>query len=205
MSMRVFTTLLIAFLAARSPDAAAGTPATLSNPAIGEAAPDFTLSSTTGETLSLTQHRGKIVVLEWFNPDCPFVRHAYSQGSLGKLAARWTAQDVAWIRINSGSPGKQGADPQRNRAAEQDWKLQHPVFLAPTGKVGKLYGATTTPHMFVIDPSGLLVYAGALDNEPLGKASGPVRHYVDEILNALHTGKPAPFSRQKPYGCSVKY
>ena len=140
---------------------------------VGEPAPAFTLPSVSGEQISLADYAGKTVVLEWFNPDCPFVKYAHeSGGPLATLGNEQTKAGVVWIAINSGAPGKQGAGAERNKQAQTDWKLEHPILIDEDGKVGHTYGAQTTPHMFVIDPAGKLIYAGAVDNAPLGRVEG---------------------------------
>ncbi|MEC7947692.1 MAG: redoxin domain-containing protein, partial [Myxococcota bacterium] len=172
---------------------------------VGAAAPDFSLTDVEGTPFDLSAQKGKVVVLEWFNPDCPFVKHAYQEGPLADLAGRWIDRGVMWVAINSGKPGKQGAGAERNRAARTEYRMASPVLLDESGAVGRLYGAVTTPQIYVIDTNGVLVYNGALDDQPLGRGSGPARVYADEVLAAVTTGKPAPFGKQKPYGCSVKY
>jgi peroxiredoxin len=140
---------------------------------IGEPAPTFTLPSVAGESISLADYAGKTVVLEWFNPDCPFVKYAHDGGGpLASLANEQTKSGIVWLAINSGASGKQGAGVERNKQAQVDWKLEHPILIDEDGKVGRSYGAQTTPHMFVIDPAGKLIYAGALDNAPLGRVEG---------------------------------
>lgn len=140
---------------------------------VGEPAPAFTLPSVSGEQVSLADYAGKTVVLEWFNPDCPFVKYAHeSGGPLATLGNEQTKAGIVWLAINSGAPGKQGAGAERNKQAQTDWKLEHPILIDEDGKVGHTYGAQTTPHMFVIDPAGKLIYAGALDNAPLGRVEG---------------------------------
>jgi peroxiredoxin len=140
---------------------------------IGEPAPAFTLPSVAGESISLADYAGKTVVLEWFNPDCPFVKYAHGEGGpLASLANEQSKAGIVWLAINSGAAGKEGAGVERNKQAQIDWKLEHPILIDEDGKVGRSYGAQTTPHMFVIDPAGKLIYAGALDNAPLGRVGG---------------------------------
>ena len=172
---------------------------------VGEPAPDFTLPDTTGADFTLSAHRGSTVVLEWFNPDCPFVRYAYEDGPLAKMAQTWTDQGVVWVAVNSGKPGKQGTGAERNTKARADWKMPAPVLLDESGSVGRTFEAKTTPQIVVINPEGTLVYNGALDNRPLGKGAGEVRSYAAEVLAEVTTKGTAPYPRQKPYGCSVKY
>ena len=137
---------------------------------LGEPAPAFSLPNLEGEAVSLADFAGKTVVLEWFNPDCPFVKYAHGpEGPLASLAKAKQAEGVVWLAINSGAPGKQGHGVARNREAKSEWALEHPILIDEDGAVGHSYGATSTPHMFVIDPEGTLIYAGALDNAPLGR------------------------------------
>jgi hypothetical protein len=175
--------------------------------AIGQPAPAFSLTSTDGATVSLEAWRGKTVVLEWFNPDCPFVKYAHGpSGPLASQPARVSSDDVVWVAINSGAPGKQGAAPERNVAARTEYGMTYPVLLDPTGVVGKAYGATNTPGMYVVDPAGTLVYAGALDNAPNGTLSGDtLTNYVDAALADLVAGRPVATPKTKAYGCGVKY
>lgn len=185
---------------------ASATAATAPRAEVGEPAPDFTLKDLDGKEHTLSAHRGKTVVLEWFNPGCPFVQHAHGPGgSLETLAKDATADGVVWYAINSGSPGKQGHGREVNASAAAEWSMGHPILLDESGDVGRAYGAVTTPHMYVIDPEGVLRYAGAIDNAPLGKASGAFVNHVTKALDELKAGKPVSTPRTKPYGCSVKY
>ena len=178
--------------------------AALEGPEVGAPAPDFTLTDTEGKTTQLSGLKGKVVVLEWFNPDCPFVVHAHGKkGALTEQVPRVLADGVVWLAINSGAPGKQGASPKRNVSAKGQYGMNYPVLLDPTGEVGRLYGAMTTPHMFVIDAEGTLVYAGGLDAAPMGR--GNSTNFVDAALADLKAGEKPSRARSKPYGCSVKY
>jgi peroxiredoxin len=176
---------------------------------VGKPAPDFALSDLSGKTVKLSEFKGKTVVLEWFNPGCPFVRNSHTKGSLVDTAARHTKNGVVWLAINSGAPGKQGAGAEVNKAAVQEWKLTHPVLLDESGETGKAYGATNTPHMFVIDKDGKVAYRGAIDNSPDGERGSPqggkLVAYVDEAIADLSAGKPVRNTESKAYGCSVKY
>ncbi|HEV8244900.1 MAG TPA: thioredoxin family protein, partial [Polyangiaceae bacterium] len=176
---------------------------------VGQAAPDFELPGIDSEHVRLSQYRGKTVVLEWFNPDCPFVRLSHTKGSLVGLAARHQKEGVVWLAINSAAPGKQGHDLERNRQVRQEYQLSHPILLDETGRVGKAYGAKHTPHLFVIDAQGTLVYAGAVDNSPDGEGEsapgGKLINYVDATLDALSKQKPVAVPSTEAYGCSVKY
>ena len=181
-----------------------------SAPAADEAAsnpaPDFTLPDLDGNPITLSALRGKIVVLEWFNPGCPFVRYAHGDGPLRDLAARHTASGVVWLAINSGARGKQGNGVDLNREWREKWHMEYPILVDESGEVGKKYGATNTPQMFVIDARGSLAYHGALDNAPLGKVPSEGHTiYLNDALAAVAAGKPVEVAETKPYGCAVKY
>lgn len=175
--------------------------------AIGQPAPDFTLTDLDGNPVKLSDHRGKIVVLEWYNPDCPFVVYAHGEkGPLRALPKKWTDQGVVWLAINSNSRGTQGDGVERNRASVGEYGIHYPILLDEPGTVGRLYAAKNTPAMFVIDAAGTLVYQGAVDNAPMGKSSGQAyQGYVDTALGEVLAGKTPSTSRTKAYGCSVKY
>jgi peroxiredoxin len=179
------------------------------NTIVGSPAPEFTLKDLEGKDVSLASFKGKTVVLEWFNPGCPFVKKAHSTGSLVDTAKRHTANGVVWLAINSGAAGKQGHELALNADSAKTWKMAHPVLRDETGSVGKAYGATNTPHMFVIDPNGMIVYGGAIDNSPDGEGQSPTDgklvNFVDAALSALAAGKPVAPHDTKAYGCSVKY
>jgi peroxiredoxin len=176
---------------------------------VGKPAPDFALKDLGGKEVKLASFKGKVVVLEWFNPGCPFVKAAHSVGSLVDTAKRHTKDGVVWLAINSGAPGKQGHDLAMNTEAVKTWSLAHPVLRDESGKVGKAYGATNTPNLFVIDKTGAVVYAGAIDNSPDGEGKSPeggkLVNYVDAALADLAAGKPVATPVTKPYGCGVKY
>jgi peroxiredoxin len=176
---------------------------------VGKPAPDFTLTDTDGKVVHLADTRGKFVVLEWFNPDCPFVRKSHEKGSLKGLAAEKTKAGVTWLAINSAAKGKQGNGAAHNSERKTEWSLSHPILLDDTGAVGRAYGATNTPHMYVIDPHGTLVYAGAIDNSPDAEGESPTGgklvNYVDQALKEVAGGRPVSVASTKAYGCSVKY
>jgi peroxiredoxin len=176
---------------------------------VGKAAPSFSLADLDGKQVSLSSFKGKTVVLEWFNPGCPYVKKAHTVGSLVTAAKSHAATGVVWLAINSNAAGKQGHDPADNKQAAKDWSLAHPILRDPDGKVGKAYGATNTPHMFVIDAGGKVVYAGAIDNSPDGEgkspAGGKLVNYVDAALEALAAKRKIATPSTKAYGCSVKY
>jgi peroxiredoxin len=204
------TTLLLAFVAlvaAGSTSRADSSGAT--SPVIGKPAPDFSLTDLDGKEVKLASFKGKVVVLEWFNPGCPFVKASHTAGSLVDTAKRRMKDGVVWLGVNSGAAGKQGADAKRNAEAVKTWSIPNPILRDATGAVGKAYGATNTPNMFVIDRTGTVVYAGAIDNSPDGEGRSPqggkLINYVDAALDDVAAGRPVKTAVTRPYGCSVKY
>jgi len=179
------------------------------SPVIGKAAPDFTLKDLAGKEVKLASFKGKVVVLEWFNPGCPFVKRSHSVGSLVDTAKRHMKDGVVWLAVNSGAPGKQGNDVAMNAEAARTWSIPNPILRDEAGAVGKAYGATNTPNMFVIDKTGTVVYAGAIDNSPDGEGKSPqggkLVNYVDAALDDVAAGRAVKTAVTKPYGCSVKY
>ena len=175
----------------------------------GQAAPEFSLVDINGKMQKLSDYRGKYVVLEWFNSECPFVQKHYESGNMQSLQARYTQKGVVWLGVNSTSPRHSNfRDPVRSQAILKDWKSAPTAFvLDPDGKVGKQYGARTTPHMYVIDPKGMLVYVGGIDDKPstsqrdIPTAKNLVAAALDDSLG----GKPVGTPSAMPYGCSVKY
>lgn len=169
---------------------------------IGETAPNFSLQDQDGKTVSLSDFKGKIVVLEWFNDNCPFAKRHYEQfNTMNTLAEKYQPKDVVWLAINSTS----GKNNDTNKKAFSEWKLNHPILNDSDKTVAKEYGAKSTPHMFIIDKDGKLVYSGAIDNDPEGtKTEGKV-NYVDKALTELLNGQPVSEPRTKQYGCGVKY
>ena len=175
----------------------------------GQAAPEFSLVDINGKVQKLSDYRGKYVVLEWFNSECPFVQKHYESGNMQALQSRYTQKGVAWLGINSTSPRHSNyRDPARSQAILKEWKSAPTAFvLDPDGKVGKQYGARTTPHMYVINPKGTLVYVGGIDDRPstsqrdIAAAKNLVAAALDESLS----GKPVGTPSAMPYGCSVKY
>jgi alkyl hydroperoxide reductase subunit AhpC len=175
---------------------------------LGKPAPAFELKDVNGKAVKLADFRGKTVVLEWFNPGCPFVKYAHGEGPLKEAAKRPGAgrADVVWLAINSSASGKQGHGVELNKQAGTEWKMTYPLLIDESGSVGRLYGAKTTPHMYVIDASGKLVYRGALDNAPLGRSSdGKTVSYVQAALDDLAAGRAVRTPETQSYGCSVKY
>jgi len=168
--------------------------------AVGKPAPDFTAVDETGAKYELSSYLGRAVVLEWTNPDCPFVARHYSADTMEKLAKTLGASDVVWLAVNS---------THSNTAADtKAWKAEqgfaYPTLQDADGELGHLYGARTTPHLFVIDAQGVLRYAGAVDDDPTGNAATPTSYVGNAVAALLASGTPDP-SETKPYGCSVKY
>jgi peroxiredoxin len=176
---------------------------------IGKPAPNFSLPDTNGKTRSLADYKGKYVVLEWYQPDCPFVRKHYRSGNMQALQKQYTAKGVAWLSIDSSAPGEQGNYPagKLNEIAAQDSASRTALLLDTSGDVGRLYGAKTTPDMYVIDPKGILVYKGAIDNKRSTDLADvqTATNYVKGALDAVMSGKTVPTTATQPYGCSVKY
>jgi peroxiredoxin len=175
---------------------------------IGKPAPDFKLTTLDGKEVQLSSFKGKTVVLEWFNPTCPFCVYGYAEeGPLAKQSERLAADGVVWLAINSGYEKDPGADRTKNKEFVEKHKLKQPVLFDTTGAVGMAYAAKSTPHMFVIDPKGVLVYRGALDNAPQGQLEKDktMVNYVDAALADIKAGKPVQTAETKSYGCNVKY
>lgn len=177
--------------------------------AIHQKAPDFTLPGIDGKTYKLSDFSGKYVVLEWNNFDCPFCKKYYGSGTMQALQKRFVDKGVVWLTICSSAPGKQGyysASDLKLMVSER--KLASTAYLRdPDGKVGREYGAKTTPHMFVIDPRGTLIYAGAIDDKPSTNPADlkEAKNYVAACLDAAMAGKPVDPATTASYGCSVKY
>lgn len=176
---------------------------------VGQPAPAFTGKNVKGESVSLADLKGKVVVLEWVNFDCPFVKKHYSGGNLTKLQEDATAKDVVWISINSSAPGKQGHYSAADAAAraEKDGNKASQFILDPEGTIGKAYSAKTTPHLFIINKEGVLVYNGAIDSKKSTDAAdvaGATPIFAN-ALKAVLEGKTVENAKNEPYGCGVKY
>jgi len=170
----------------------------------GRKAPDFQLNSFDGRTFSLSQFQGRVVVLEWFNMECPFSKYHYeTKSTMVDLANKYKDKEVVWLTVNSTSH----TTPEANTAFAKKHKLPFPILDDRSGRVGRAYGARTTPHVFVVDKEGYIAYQGAIDSAPLGKvqAGAAVVGYVDKALEELTTGKQVTTRATAPYGCSVKY
>lgn len=172
---------------------------------VGLAAPDFTLTDLNGTEHTLSSHKGMVVVLEWFNPDCPYVvKHHRHNKTMKETFAAYKDKDVVWLAINSGAPGKQGHGLERNQRAIEEYEMEYPVLVDESGEVGRLYGARTTPHMYVIDTDGVLRYAGAIDNDKNPRKLGDT-NYVRVALDAVLAGEEVETAETRAYGCGVKY
>ncbi len=178
-------------------------------PEPGSAAPDFTLTDTKGNQHSLSDFKGNFVVLEWTNFGCPFVRKHYDSNNMQSLQKKYTDEGVVWLSICSSAKGKQGhfTPDKWNELVEEKGAAPTAVLLDEEGKVGRLYGATTTPDMFIIDKQGALVYRGAIDSiKSVDQSDIPKAiNYVADALHQTMAGKPVSKPSTKPYGCSVKY
>ena len=176
---------------------------------VGQPAPAFSLTDAHGATRSLGQFKGKFVVLEWFNNECPFVGKHYNSGNMQTLQAEATGRGVVWLTIVSSAPGKQGfLTPEQALAAIADRGAhQTALLLDSDGTVGRLYGAKTTPHLFIVNPEGRVIYAGAIDDYPsTDPADIPgATNYVRQALDEALAGRPVSVPSTKSYGCSVKY
>ena len=178
-------------------------------PPVGSAAPEFSLPDANGKTHSLSEYKGKYVVLEWFNPECPFVKKHYGSDNMQKLQSDYTAKGVVWLTIDSNAPGTEGnLTPDQAQKVMASWKTkQTALLLDPESNVAKLYGAKNTPDMIVISPEGKIVYEGAIDSKasPNPKDIPASTNYVKAALDEALAGKPISNPTTKPYGCSVKY
>jgi peroxiredoxin len=177
---------------------------------VGEPAPDFKVTDATGKTRSLSEFKGKIVVLEWLNHGCPFVKKHYESGNMQKLQKEVTAQnDVVWLSVASSSEGQEGymTGKETLAAATASHAAPTAILLDPAGTVGRAYEAKVTPHMFIIGKDGKVAYNGAIDDKPSTKATDvpTATNYILAALTEIKAGKPVSKPLTKPYGCSVKY
>ncbi len=176
---------------------------------IGKAAPNFTLTDQDGKEYSLSDFKGKTVVLEWYNPDCPYVKAAHLKGALADQGNEIDAEkDKVWLAINSGGKGEQGTGIEHNKAMAKKYGMDYPILFDESGVVGKSYLATKTPHMYVIDGKGILQYSGAIDDDAFARkteAGKPVVNYVDDAIEAIEAGTKVKTTKVRPYGCGVHY
>jgi hypothetical protein len=176
---------------------------------VGEAAPDFTATDSNGQTHHLSDYRGKFIVLEWTNRGCPYTRKHYDSGNMQRLQQEWTAKGVIWLTVLSSAPGKQGYMDAADENAYLQQMHAHPTaaLLDPTGALGHLYDAKTSPDMYIINPQGTLIYDGAIDDRPTTDVADiqGAKNYVTAALEEAMNGKPVSDPVTRPYGCSVKY
>ncbi len=179
------------------------------SPPVGSAAPNVSVTDSKGKTHSLSEYKGKYVVLEWFNPDCPFVKKHYGSGNMQKLQQEFTAKGVVWLTIDSSAPGTEGnLTPEQANKTVADWKAHSTAFLLDAdGQAGRAYGAKNTPHMFVVNPKGKVIYEGAIDSKATPNPADipSSTNYVKAALDESMAGKPVSTPSSRPYGCSVKY
>jgi peroxiredoxin len=169
---------------------------------VGKPAPAFTLKDEAGKTHSLSEYKGKVVVLEWTNPECPFVQRHYSAHTMVNTQKGFDAKKVVWLAVDSTNTHTA----QTDAAWKKEQGFSYPVLLDADGSVGHAYGAKTTPHMFIVDPQGKIAYNGAIDDDPSGRKAKAERvNYVGAGLNAEQTGARPDPAATKPYGCTVKY
>jgi peroxiredoxin len=176
---------------------------------VGDPAPDFSGTDSHGQTHKLSEYKGKFVVLEWTNNGCPYTRKHYDSGNMQSLQKQWTAKGVVWLTVLSSAPGEQGymTAGQENAYISKVQADPTAALLDPGGAIGHEYDAKTTPHMFVIDPSGKLIYDGAIDDHPTTDVSDipTSKNYVSAALTEAMAGQPVATTYTRPYGCSVKY
>jgi peroxiredoxin len=176
---------------------------------VGDTAPDFKGTDSDGKTQSLDQYRGRYVVLEWHNHDCPFTKKHYESGNMQSLQKTWTGKGVVWLTVISSAPGQEGymTAAEENSYMKKVNAVPTATILDSTGEIGREYSAKTTPDMFVINPEGKLIYAGAIDDHP-STDQGDIKtsnNYVSEALTEAMAGKQVGTAVTRPYGCSVKY
>jgi len=181
----------------------------LDAPPVGSAAPDFSLTDAKGKSHSLSEYKGKYVVLEWFNPECPFVKKHYGSDNMQKLQQEYTGKGVVWLTIDSSAPGTEGSlTAEQAEKISTAWKTkQTALLLDPEGKAGRAYGAKNTPNMVVISPEGKIVYEGAIDSKATPNPADipSSTNYVKVALDESLAGKSVTTANTRPYGCSVKY
>ena len=176
---------------------------------VGDHAPDFTATDSNGQVHKLSDYQGRFVVLEWTNRGCPYTQKHYNSGNMQRLQREWTKRGVVWLTVLSSAPGKQGyaTGPEENAYLEQVHAAPTAALLDPTGALGHLYDAKTSPHMFIINSQGILIYNGAIDDRPTTDVADVpgAKDYVSLALGEATSGKPVGNPTTRPYGCSVKY
>jgi peroxiredoxin len=171
------------------------------SPPVGSTAPSFTLQDQNGKSVSLSDYVGKVVVLEWFNENCPFVQRHYKSGDISETAAKYAADGVVWLAINSTHDNSNAS----NKAADAAWSMNRPILNDASGTVGHAYGATNTPEIFIIDKDGKIAYEGGIDNDPQGDKSSDKVNFAAKALDEILAGKPVSEPQTKAYGCTVHY
>ncbi len=203
------TTRRVAIATALLAGAALAAGSALAAPRIGAPAPAFTAVDSTGKTVSLADLKGRTVVLEWTNDECPFVKKHYSSAAMQGLQKKWTDKGIVWLSVISSVPGEQGyADAAKaNALTTGRGAAPTAVLLDPKGEVGRAYGAQVTPHMYVVAADGTLAYMGGIDDKPSTKVEDlkTARNFVDAALSEITTGKAVSVTTSRPYGCTVKY
>jgi len=178
-------------------------------PEVGAPAPDFSVTDSKGELWTLDHLKGKTAILEWTNHDCPYVRKHYDSGNMQRLQHKAAEQEVVWLSVISSAPGKQGhvSPEQADELTNSREAAPVAVLLDESGDMGRAYGASTTPHLFIIDPEGALVYMGGIDDRPTSDVADieGATNYIDQALAELDAGEPLSTPVTRPYGCSVKY
>jgi len=182
--------------------AAKETPSSTAAAEIGKPAPGFTLKDLDGKEHKLVDYKGKVVVIEWSNHQCPFCQRHAKQNTAGQVLKKFEGKPVVWIGVDSSNFAAEKSKDIASWKTEN--KLGYPILIDKGGATGKAYGAKTTPHMFVIDQKGTLVYTGAIDDDPTGTKDND-RSYVAEAIEATLAGTAVPTAKTDPYGCSVKY
>src|SRR6201987_1853389 len=181
----------------------------IDSPPVGGNAPEFSLPDTKGKPHSLAEYKGKYVVLEWFNPECPFVKKHYGSGNMQKLQGESTGKGVVWLTIDSNGAGCEGnLSPEQAQKVMKDWSTkQTALLLDPEGKAGRIYNARNAPHMFVINPEGKIIYEGEIDSKATPNPADipSSTNYVKAALDESMSGKSVANPTTRPYGCSVKY
>ena len=176
---------------------------------VGERAPDFTATDTNGQSHKLSQYAGKFVVLEWHNRGCPYTQKHYTSGNMERLQREWTGRGVIWLTVISSAPGKQGyvTAADENAFVKEMKAAPTAVLLDSTGALGHLYDAKTTPQMIIINPQGVMIYDGAIDDKPTTDTAdiSGAKNYVQQALEEATAGKAVSVASTRPYGCSVKY
>ena len=177
--------------------------------AVGEPAPEFQATDSNGQVHKLSENRGKFVVLEWHNNGCPYTAKHYESRNMQRLQKEWISKGVVWFTVISSAPGKQGyvTAQQENKYLKAMNASPTAALLDPQGDVGRLYSAKTTPHMFVVNPAGVLIYDGAIDSKPTTDQAdiASAQNYVSQALGEATAGKAVSVPTSRPYGCSVKY